>query len=223
MSNKPFVFSFLSTKGGVGKSTVTFNLACFFAKYLNKKVVIAETDSQQPLKTMRDNLVDNGADFPEVIYVGNCSTAAEMKSMFEQTQAEFIFLDGIGYVNAAFTQSVMVSDFIVWMAGRSFNDLVPIPQNTEMGIALNKRGAYLMNGVKRNESVYELCRDQLRNSKEYNHYPLLESDLRDLSAYKSAYVLGKSIVDMDSSAKNAKEDLEVVAAEIFDLALSEIN
>lgn len=219
--NKPFVFSFLSTKGGVGKSTITFNLGCFFAKnFPDKKIVFAETDMQQPFKFMLDQFKDDNKNYPEVIFVGNCNTAADMRARLKATEADFVFLDGIGVANEAFNQSVLVSDFIVWMAGKSAKDIQKLPVNTDTAHALGKQGAYLMNGVKRNESVYTLCRETLKTDTAFTIYPLLESDIRDLSAYKIADVNGTPVVDMDSSAKNAKEDLENVAAEIFEMAMS---
>lgn len=222
--NKPFVFSFLSTKGGVGKSTLTFNMACFFDNnFPDKKVVIAETDMQQSIKSMCDKFADEGKKYPEIIYVGNCSTAADMRAKLANTGADFVFLDGIGTINATFNQSVKCSDFIVWMAGKSLGDIDPLPTCIDDALSLNKRGAYLMNGVKRNESVYAICRQLLTEDQSYNSYPLLKNDIRDLSAYKVAYGLGMAVTDMDSSAKNAKEDLENVASELLDMALEGVQ
>lgn len=218
--NKPFVFSFLSTKGGVGKSTITFNLGCYFAKaFPEKKVIFGETDMQQPFKFMLDQFKDDNKNYPEVIFVGNCNTAADMRAKLKATDADFVFLDGVGVMNDVFSQSVLVSDFIIWMAGKSVKDIQKLPVNFETAHALGKSGAYLMNGVKRNESVYALCRETLKSDPAYTPYPLLENDIRDLSAYRIADVFGTPVVDMDSSAKNARDDLDSVAAEIFEMAL----
>lgn len=222
--NKPFVFSFLSTKGGVGKSTITFNMAMLFAStFPDKKIVIAETDMQQSIKSMCDKFAGENRNFPEIIYVGSSATAADMREKLASTGADFIFLDGAGTINSAFNQSVRCSDFIVWMAGKSLIDIEPLPTCTDDALSLNKRGAYLMNGVTRNESVYGLCKDLLVNSPRFNSIPLLQNDLRKLSAYEKAYALGLAVIEMDSSANNAKEDLENVADEILKMALEGIQ
>jgi chromosome partitioning protein len=97
-------------KGGVGKSTITQNLAVCFA-HLGYKVVIVDTDTNQ------NSLAWYGArdeDLPNVNVVGVSESEALSKSIENLHQDyDIVLIDGTPNLSKMATRIILVSDILI--------------------------------------------------------------------------------------------------------------
>jgi len=84
------IVSFLNEKGGVGKTTLTCNFAAYFAKVLNKSVILVDTDVQGSLSDWH-TMSNLRVPLLSLHTPKSIDTLAKLSK-----QADYIFVDGGG-------------------------------------------------------------------------------------------------------------------------------
>jgi chromosome partitioning protein len=135
----PKVISFISRKGGTGKTTNAINLATSL-HHLGKKVVLVETDTNYTLNTLRkmeqfkSKLQRNGFDI-----VGSLDhdVAQELTSMKEKRGTDVFVVDSAGKTtDEGIKRLCLVSDVVIVPTSLTQNDLLVTYQTvTDLGPA----------------------------------------------------------------------------------------
>lgn len=121
------VISFISRKGGTGKTTNAINLATTLHQ-LGKRVVLVETDTNYTLNTLRKMEVfkskENGAAF-EILGSQDNSVAAELAALRDSRKTDVVVVDSAGKTtDEGIKKLCLVSDVVVVPTSLTQNDLL---------------------------------------------------------------------------------------------------
>ncbi len=117
------IVSFLSQKGGVGKSTLARNLAAFASSTLGWKVLIADLDPFQGT-SMEWHARRLELPLPRPpLDVGRFASAAKLDAA--SLRYDLVVADGRPLADKATVQTARVSELVVLPSGMSLDDLMP--------------------------------------------------------------------------------------------------
>jgi chromosome partitioning protein len=122
----PKVISFISRKGGTGKTTNAINLATSLHQ-LGKKVILVETDTNYTLNTLRKMeqfKSKNGQGFDIVGSLDN-QVAEELTQMRQQRGTDVVVVDSAGKTtDEGIKKLCLVSDIVIVPTSLTQNDLL---------------------------------------------------------------------------------------------------
>jgi chromosome partitioning protein len=166
----PDVISFISRKGGTGKTTNAINLATTL-HHLGKKVLLIETDTNYTLNTLRKMEVfkskKEGKHF-EIFGSQDSVVADELVKLRENKKTDIIIVDSAAKTtDEGIKKLCLVSDLVVVPTSLTQNDLLVTYQTvTDLAPAreLNKKLKILIlpNRIHRSTNLYTI-RDTLKN------------------------------------------------------------
>src|SRR5687767_1174837 len=121
------VISFISRKGGTGKTTNAINLATTLNK-MGKKVVLVETDANYTLNTLRKmeqfKAQDKKNGF-EILGSQDSSVAAELNELKESKKTDVVIVDSAGKTtDEGIKKLCLVSDVVIVPTSLTQNDLL---------------------------------------------------------------------------------------------------
>lgn len=182
-------------KGGVGKSTLAFNLAQNIAN--NAKVAVVDLDVQGSLSQLKDLVTD----FDIIQYKG------EIKEI-SQLEYDFIFIDTPPYLSNHLPKLIELADLIIVPTKAGFLDLLAIKSTLELIEKENRTENTLVvfNMIKANTT---LTLDILIGLEEYN-VTIANTHISDLVAFTRS-VLVKGI----KNDKNAQKQLDNLTKEVL--------
>jgi chromosome partitioning protein len=199
-------------KGGVGKSTITQNLAVCFA-HLGYKVVIVDTDTNQ------NSLAWYGArdeDLPNVNVVGVCESEALSKSIENLHQDyDIVLIDGTPNLSKMATRIILVSDILlipIRPSGQDFRTMDEFFKRLDEAKAFRENiPAYMvMNEFSDQKRVHEGIFSKIESSFEI---PVLESKINSRVAYAEVSIIGKGVYEYSDT--KAKKEIIDLAYEIL--------
>jgi chromosome partitioning protein len=121
------VISFISRKGGTGKTTNAIHLATTLHQ-LGKRVVLVETDTNYTLNTLRKMEVFKSKDTTngfEILGSQDNSVAEELKALRESKKTDFVVVDSAGKTtDEGIKKLCLVSDVVVVPTSLTQNDLL---------------------------------------------------------------------------------------------------
>jgi chromosome partitioning protein len=121
------VVSFISRKGGTGKTTNAINLATTLHQ-LGKRVVLVETDTNYTLNTLRKMEVfknNEGKNGFEILGSLDHAVAEELTAMRENKKIDFVVVDSAGKTtDEGIKKLCLVSDVVVVPTSLTQNDLL---------------------------------------------------------------------------------------------------
>ncbi|WP_129103278.1 ParA family protein [Arcobacter sp. CECT 8985] len=187
------------TKGGVGKSTLAWNIAnCFIND--GQKVKIIDLDFQQTIFFINDIRYASGLDKKEVI---QCETAAELISTFETyNNDEILIVDVGGFDNDINRTAISWSDQIIVPISNSLTEVLGFKTFEAI---LEEIGNPFVNVVLNN--IHPLTKDFdviTRAIGESENISLLNSIIRNRKIYKETLGVGKSIFDTKNEVAKAE-------------------
>ena len=161
-------------KGGVGKSTLTFNLAQNIAK--STKVAVLDFDLQGSLAQLKD-MVD---DFDIIAYQGNIHEIVNL-------DYDFIFIDTPPYLSHNLPSLMEIADLILIPTKAGILDLLAIKNTLEIVKKAEKEAqtSIVFNMVKPNTRLTADIRAQLD---EYN-VKIYDTQISDLVAFTRSVLL----------------------------------
>lgn len=123
----PKVISFISRKGGTGKTTNAIHLATTFSQ-MGKRVLLVETDANYTLSTLRKmeqfKSKDQATGF-EILGSDDQRVAAELAAMKDQRKLDVVIVDSAGKTtDEGIKKLCLVSDVVVVPTSLTQNDLL---------------------------------------------------------------------------------------------------
>ncbi|MFV8334259.1 AAA family ATPase [Flavobacterium sp. GSP14] len=191
----PKIILITHQKGGVGKSTLTFNLAQNIAA--NSRVAVLDFDLQGSLSQLEE-LVN---DFKIIPYQDKLESISEL-------QYDFIFIDTPPYLSNHLAKLISISDLIIVPTKAGILDLLAI-KSTLAIIEQEKRTIdtlVVFNMIKPNTT---LTLDILIGLEEYN-VKIATAHISDLVAFTRSVLL-KGV----SNDKNAQKQIDQLTEEIL--------
>ena len=182
-------------KGGVGKSTLTFNLAQNIAA--NSRVAVLDFDLQGSLSQLEELVTD----FKIIPYQDKLESISEL-------QYDFIFIDTPPYLSNHLAKLISISDLIIVPTKAGILDLLAI-KSTLAIIEQEKRTMdtlVVFNMIKPNTT---LTLDILIGLEEYN-VKIANTHISDLVAFTRSVLL-KGV----SKDKNAQKQIDQLTEEIL--------
>ena len=191
----PKIILITHQKGGVGKSTLTFNLAQNIAA--NSRVAVLDFDLQGSLSQLEELVTD----FKIIPYQDKLETISEL-------QYDFIFIDTPPYLSNHLAKLISISDLIIVPTKAGILDLLAI-KSTLAIIEQEKRTMdtlVVFNMIKPNTT---LTLDILIGLEEYN-VKIANTHISDLVAFTRSVLL-KGV----SKDKNAQKQIDQLTEEIL--------
>lgn len=161
-------------KGGVGKSTITYNLACALNR--NAKAAICDLDAQGTLAEIRG--------ISEVPIYSGISELEKLKS----SDYDFVFVDSPPYLTSSLPDLLKFMDAILVPTKVGLADFMAISKTLEMVGDSGKtdRALIVLNMVKPNTTLTT----EMQSSLAKVNVPLAETKLSDLVAYTRSFATG---------------------------------
>lgn len=191
----PKIILITHQKGGVGKSTLTFNLAQNIAA--NSRVAVLDFDLQGSLSQLEELVTD----FKIIPYQDKLESISEL-------QYDFIFIDTPPYLSNHLAKLISISDLIIVPTKAGILDLLAI-KSTLAIIEQEKRTMdtlVVFNMIKPNTT---LTLDILIGLEEYN-VKIASTHISDLVAFTRSVLL-KGV----SNDKNAQKQIDQLTEEIL--------
>ncbi|MCF6140972.1 ParA family protein [Flavobacterium sp. K77] len=191
----PKIILITHQKGGVGKSTLTFNLAQNIAA--NSKVAVLDFDLQGSLSQLEELVTD----FKIIPYQDKLESISEL-------QYDFIFIDTPPYLSNHLAKLISISDLIIVPTKAGILDLLAIKSTLTL-IEQEKRTMdtlVVFNMIKPNTT---LTLDILIGLEEYN-VKTATTHISDLVAFTRSVLL-KGV----SNDKNAQKQIDQLTKEIL--------
>lgn len=182
-------------KGGVGKSTLTFNLAQNISN--GSKVAVLDFDLQGSLSQLKE-LVN---DFEIIPYVGKIEKISEL-------EYDFIFIDTPPYLSNQLPKLIAIADLIIVPTKAGILDLLAIKNTLEMIETANRTDNTLIvfNMIKANTT---LTLDILIGLEEYK-VTIASTHISDLVSFTRSVLL-KGV----SKDQNAQRQIDQLTKEIL--------
>lgn len=186
-------------KGGVGKSTLTFNLAQNFSN--NSNVAVLDFDLQGSLSQLKE--VVTGFDIIPFV--------EEIKSI-SNLKYDFIFIDTPPYLSNHLSKLIQIADLILVPTKAGILDILAIKSTLKLIEHEHKSNSTLIvfNMIKPNTT---LTQDILISLKEYN-VPIAKTYISDLVAFTRSVIM-KGV----TNDRNAKFQLDQLTKEVLLLLL----
>ena len=191
----PKIILITHQKGGVGKSTLTFNLAQNIAA--NSRVAVLDFDLQGSLSQLEELVTD----FKIIPYQDKLESISEL-------QYDFIFIDTPPYLSNHLAKLISISDLIILPTKAGILDLLAI-KSTLAIIEQEKRTMdtlVVFNMIKPNTT---LTLDILIGLEEYN-VKIATTHISDLVAFTRSVLL-RGV----SNDKNAQKQIDQLTEEIL--------
>jgi chromosome partitioning protein len=204
-------------KGGVGKTTVSQNLAVCFAQ-MGFKTCIIDTDENQ------NSLAWSGvrsADLPPITVVGIIDVKALAKTVdYLHKDYEVVIIDGTPSLSEMTTGIIIASDILIipiLASAHDYRAMQPFFSRYEQAkIYRGDIPAYfLINQFSANGNVYKRMKEAIQGF----DIPVLETTLNKRAAYIETAIDGKGVIE--SSDIKAREEMIGLTKEI--LAIAEKN
>jgi cellulose biosynthesis protein BcsQ len=223
------VISLVTGKGGVGKSTLSFNLAGALAE-LNKKVILIDADNEKPdslgiyAQSIDDNLIDY---FQSVIAnkepfsnksKGNIafdivlSKQNDLRNQISDlsNSYDYVIIDTPPNYSASAVKSVVLSDLSLIVAAPSFSDENAVGRTFD-AIDMGKPIFGIMNKIIKAQKLSKRLFNVITDSER----PFLNTYISDKVSIKESAYAGLYVGDYEPNAKSHKE-FEKLANEILE-------
>ena len=212
------IVSITNLKGGVGKSTLTQNLAVAFSKK-GINLCIADTDSEQKTSLkwagVRSQIGDNLPEIP--VFSINPDTISDQILNKLGKKYDLVFIDGTPALTELTTRIIIISDVVITPILASATDVWALDTflsryreaqitkeamggKVELAVVLNKFNSRINLDRDIGEAVNDLG------------IHVMETKLSTRVAYKEATVQGLGVVEMKDP--KAKKEIENLSAEI---------
>lgn len=190
------------SKGGVGKSSIAFNLAVELAKY---NPLVIDLDVQKTLTVTSKIRFNNKLSAIEVVSI---DSREEFKNFMKKNKDRLIIVDSGGYDSALSRAAISISDMIITPVSDSTVELIGLRTYQE---ALSQISAatgteikshVLLNNIDPRSKKFNDITDFISKSK---YFTIMDTILRRRSTMKKSIEVGKSCKEFDKKSKSTQE------------------
>jgi chromosome partitioning protein len=189
------LISFVTQKGGSGKTTLCINYAVAAAGVRKRRVVIFDMDNQASAENWYQ---EREADTPQLVTV----TAAELPKAIEiaAKQFDFVFIDTPGRDEPAQASAIMQSDFCIIPCRPSPTDLQATPATVATVKRLNKPFAFVLTQTPARSFRIAEASAALGRMGGVCPVPIVSRN-----AYQDAQGLGLGVIEYEPNGRAAEE------------------
>lgn len=191
------IISMVSQKGGVGKSTLSVNIATYFDKFLNKKSILIDIDPQASSSSWYDLRDD---ETPIVISCQPQRLNAVIHTA-SQSQVDLIIIDTPGKIEGSSLKASKLSDYCVIPVKSAFFDLKAAEETLDICKLAKKDPYVVLNELPPTHSSKTETLDALNNMEA----KVFHSSIGDRVVFKHSIANGLSVNEYDSQSKAAHE------------------
>ena len=212
------IISITNLKGGVGKSTITQNLAVCLA-HMDYKVCIVDTDENQ------NSMSWNGArdeDLPSVTVVGATGQKGFSKAVKSlHRDYEIVLVDGTPSLSAMTTSIIINADMIIIPLRPSAQDYRTMDKFlARYNDAIDLKGEipayFLLNEYDERKIIHRGIKDTLEQTYEI---PFMNTHIGSRTIYNEASVEGMGVYETEGdSTRKAKKEMISLTNEVLEKA-----
>ncbi|MEV9527044.1 ParA family protein [Aliarcobacter butzleri] len=202
-------------KGGVGKSTITWNLAIELSKKLNKKIEVVDLDVQQ---TLTLNNYTRNKEGLSALDIRTFKDIDSLKKYIETDNNDKLMIIDTGGFDSGLNRLIgLVADFIITPVSDSTVELQGLKTFEKVLKDLNKSSNekiishVLLNSIDPRKKDLEDLKKFINTS---DNFKLLESVIRRRTDFKESISFGKSVIEYKKDSKAASE-IEALANEVI--------
>ena len=209
------IIGITNLKGGVGKSTITQNLAVCFA-HLGYKVVIVDTDTNQNSLAWygaRDN------DLPNINVVGVADSEALTKSINNlHNDYDIVLIDGTPSLSKMATRIILSSDILLIPIRPGATDFRTMEEfinrfNEAKEFKPEIPAYFILNEFSHQKKVHQGISKMIINSFDI---PVLDTKINSRVAYIEVGVVGKGVYEYTDA--KAKQEIVNLTNEVLEKA-----
>jgi chromosome partitioning protein len=195
------VIALASAKGGVGKSTLTVNLACAI---LDEGLAVTVLDiDPQGSAVLWDELrtkTAGGPVLPMVKAITVESLEDELRKLAREGM-DYVLIDMPGWSSDLLNDVLCSCDLVLVPSSASIIDIAPASATIETAMRLGVTSCYVMNFVPEDRTMFLAVKDQLETA------GLLVSPIAipDSQTFPMAFMRGKGVTEYEPQSKAANE------------------
>lgn len=227
------IFVVSHEKGGVGKTTLTFNLTKYFSGFIPTKVI--DLDSNRMFTALNDFRKLSGLEPFDVVppdqMAGNLFT--DILNEYRGAPDKLLVIDSGGYDSTINSKVAAVADFILTPAGNTMVEIMGLKkfQTVLDRIREAKKIAGLGDDKLPCYVVFNKAHPNTKNFKETDlglflqrseHYSMLDTVIRDRRTYNNTLIDGGHTV-IEKGTFDAKEELLNLGIEISDILFNKLE
>lgn len=204
------IVSFLNQKGGVGKTTLTLNIAHWFKKQ-GSSVAVIDTDKQGSARDWHEH--SNG-EILDVFGLDRPTLDVDLKRL--DLKRDWIFIDGVPQVSIMAAKAIAISDVVmipvqpspydVW-ASKEIVDLIKRSQTVGRG---NPKAAFIISRKIINTNI---GKDVINALQQYE-MPVFANGTTQRVIYAKAGLNGGTVIGWDSN--EAADEIEKICTELME-------
>lgn len=202
-------------KGGVGKSTISQNLAVCFA-HMGYKVIIVDTDTNQNSLQWSGVRDEN---LPTVMVVGITDTKALNKTIDHLNRDyDIVIIDGTPSLSEMTTRIILASDILLIPIRPGAHDFRTMNEFFERYSQAEEfrdeiPAYFILNEYSDQKTVHRGIRDMIEGSFEI---PIMDTALKNRVAYAETSILGTGVYEYPDV--RAKEEIVALTREVLEKA-----
>jgi chromosome partitioning protein len=196
------VISFLNQKGGVGKTTVSFNVVCELASR-GKKVLFVDSDLQGSASLLNEAR-ESDLGFP-IVSIANPSINKAVQQI--KADYEYIVIDGIPSISKITQSTILASDVVVVPMQPSGVDVWATESLIEMVDAARVLNPDVVVGIVLNRfDGNRVLAKGILDMVEQTDWQVFDTAIGNRAVFQKSVTYGKSVAELE---RNGKADMEI--------------
>lgn len=191
-------------KGGVGKSTLAYNVAVELSKKYNVEVI--DLDVQQTVSAYNEVRQEMGQ-IPLPVYI--FTTAEEFEKYLENVDDDtVVIVDSGGFDSSLNRFAMLISDFIVTPVSSEFTEILGLQKYESILRELSEQSGMtivtnvVLNKTNPNQKKFDEVNDFIRSSK---HFKLMDAMMRRRVDFANSVAYGFSVRELDKKSEASRE------------------
>ncbi|MCK9476260.1 MAG: ParA family protein [Candidatus Muirbacterium halophilum] len=207
---------FANQKGGVGKTSILWNLIVEFSKEIKSNIKVIDIDNERKSFQMLSNVREKNQLSCNYKLVDNISTKTDLIDFYNNYKAEdLVFIDSGGIDNDINAMSVYLSDFLICPTSEKLADIKVTKQflatvdkisekaNQKANTYDKKTVHILFNNIESSKKNIEHIKsffESLQSSYNYINIVIIQNWIVNTVGFDNAEAEGKSVVELNTNS-----------------------